>query len=154
MLEGRAMAVFTIHHFMGRGKNLLFLIGMAVPAVFLPLIFDFKGFPFRYVSLPVPAIHVPPFMDSEVFGNHENPGDQDDRHQSQNHIQGPQDMHGLRPFTRKLKKTIFPLPGENLKGENGYRVRGLAAALPIPLFLALCPIRIWNGGKKEESIFF
>jgi hypothetical protein len=108
MLEGRSMAIFTLHHFMGRGKDLPFLVAMAVPAVFLPLIFGLKGLPFRYVPLPVPALHVSPFMDSKVFGDQECPGDKDDRHQSQNHVQGPQYMHGLRPFMRKSEKLFFP----------------------------------------------
>jgi hypothetical protein len=120
MLESRSMAVFTLHHFMGRGKNLLFLVAMAVLAVFLPLIFDLKGLPFGYVPLPVPAIHVSSLMDSEVFGDEGDPGDQDDRHQSQNHVQGPQYMHGLRPFMRKLERLFSPLPGGEVEEGNGY----------------------------------
>jgi hypothetical protein len=110
------MAVFALDYFMGRGKNLLFLGGMAIPAVFLSLVFNLEGLPFRYVPLPVPAIHVPPFMDSEVFGHHESPGDQDDRHHGQNHIQGSQYMQGYSPFMKTWEQLFSPYRGEQLKG--------------------------------------
>jgi hypothetical protein len=100
VFEGRAMAVFALDDFMGRGKDLLLFVGMAVPAGFFSLIFNLEGLPFGYVPLPVPPIHVASFMDSEIFGHHESPRRQEGRRQSQNHIQGPQYMHELRPFRR------------------------------------------------------
>jgi hypothetical protein len=71
----RVMAVFALNQVMTGGTNLLFLLCMAVPAVLLALIFWLKSSPLRFVGLPVPAIHVPAFMNAEILGYDEGPGD-------------------------------------------------------------------------------
>jgi hypothetical protein len=75
MLKSRSMAIFTLDHVMAEGANLLILFGVAIPAVFLPLVFRLKGFPLPFVGLPIPAIHVATFMGAEILGHDEGPGD-------------------------------------------------------------------------------
>jgi hypothetical protein len=75
MLKGRSMAVFAFYDFMGGRKDLSLLLGMTVRAIFFPLVFYLNGLPLLYISRPVPAIHVPSFMDAEISGHHEGPGD-------------------------------------------------------------------------------
>ena len=72
----RVMAVFAFDEIMTGGTNLLFLLRMAVPAVLLALIFRLKGSPLPFVGLPVPAVHVPAFLDAEIVGHDEGPGDE------------------------------------------------------------------------------
>jgi hypothetical protein len=74
---------------------------MAVLAIFLPLIFDFDGFPLLFIRLPIPAEHVPPFMDAEILGNDEDPGDQDQSGYNQNCKQRAQNMHELITLLEK-----------------------------------------------------
>jgi hypothetical protein len=101
MLPGRAMAVFTLDDFVGGGVYLLFLFGMAVPAILLPLIFGFEDFPLLLVAFPVPAEHVPPFMDAEILGDDEDPSGQDQGGHGQNHKQRAQNMHELVTLSGK-----------------------------------------------------
>jgi hypothetical protein len=75
MLKSRSMAVFAFYDFMGGRKDLALLLGMTVLTIFFPLIFYFDGLPLLYIPRPVPAIHVPSFMDAEIFGHDEGPGD-------------------------------------------------------------------------------
>jgi hypothetical protein len=49
---------------------------MAVFAKLFSLVFDRNGFPFLFIRLPVPAEHVPPFMDAEILGDEKNPDNQ------------------------------------------------------------------------------
>lgn len=133
VLKSRSMTIFALDGFMRGRKNLFFFVGMAVPAVFLPLIFYFDGFPFRWVPRTVPAVHVPALMDSKVFGDEESPGGQDDHHQGQNHIQGPQYMHGRTPTVKTQERLFFPYRGTSSKDGIGYGISGLAAAFSISL---------------------
>jgi hypothetical protein len=109
MLQGRAMAVFTLNHSVGRGYDLSLLFGMALPAVFLSLIFWFDGFPFFYITLSVPAIEVPCLVDAEVSGYNEGPGDQNYNRQRQHDIQGTKYMHGLRTLSSANRSRIAAL---------------------------------------------
>jgi hypothetical protein len=61
------VAVFTFINPMRRGKVLLCLLSMAGRTKFLSLVFDLDGLPFLYICLPVPAVHVPAFVDSEIM---------------------------------------------------------------------------------------
>jgi hypothetical protein len=88
MLKTRPVAVFTLYNFVGGGKNLLSLLSMTVFTIFIPLIFYLNGPPLLFVPFSVPAIHVPAFVDSEILGHDEGPGDQDNSRQRQNHVQG------------------------------------------------------------------
>jgi hypothetical protein len=66
MSNSGSVAVFTFNHSMRRGKDFLSLLSMAGRAEFLSPVFDLDGLPFLYICLPVPAIRVPAFMDSEI----------------------------------------------------------------------------------------
>jgi hypothetical protein len=80
---------------------------MAVPAIFFPLVFDFEGFPLLFIRLPIPAEHVPPFMDAEILGNDEDP-DQDQSGYSQNYKQRTQNMHERVTLWEDENKKPFP----------------------------------------------
>jgi hypothetical protein len=88
MLARRSMAVFALYDLMGGRKDLFFLFGMTVLTVLLPLIFYLNGLPFLYIARPIPAEHVPPFMDAKILGYHEDPGGQDQGGHNQNHKKG------------------------------------------------------------------
>ena len=75
MAPCRVMAVFALDEFMTGGMNLLLLLRMAILAVFLALVFRLKSFPLPFVGLSIPAIHVPAFLDAEIPGYDEGPGD-------------------------------------------------------------------------------
>jgi hypothetical protein len=48
------------------------------------------------IGMPIPAICIPIFMNPEISGKQENPGNQDDRCKSEKHIKRSQYMHKLR----------------------------------------------------------
>jgi hypothetical protein len=91
---------------------------MAVFAILLPLIFDFEGFPLLFIRLPVPAEHVPPFMDAEILGDDEDPAGQDQGDHDQNHKQRAQNMHELRTYSENDNKKPFPSRMKNQKGKG------------------------------------
>ena len=96
MGKGWPVTVFAVNIFMPERKKFLHLPRMAGIAEFSALIFYREILPFLNIGLPIPAICIPLFMNSEIIGYQETPRNQDDRRKSQNYIQGPQYMHKLR----------------------------------------------------------
>lgn len=88
MLQGCPVTVFTLNNFVGRGTDLLLLLGVALPAVFPSLIFCFKCLPLFYISLSVPAVQIPSLMDAEVLGYKEGSGNENNHRQRQHNKQG------------------------------------------------------------------
>jgi hypothetical protein len=89
MVEGRAMAVFALDDGVGRCTERLKLFSVAVLAIISPLIFDFEILPVFLIPFSIPAKHVAPLIDAEVFRHYQGTGGQDNGHQPQHHIQGP-----------------------------------------------------------------
>jgi len=75
MGKGWSMAVFTFNIFMLGGNKLLHLPCMAGPAEFPASIFYSKILPFFNIGLPIPAVRVPLFMNSEIIRYPDAPGD-------------------------------------------------------------------------------
>jgi hypothetical protein len=76
MLSRRAMTVFTLDDRM-RGHGYAFLlVSVAGRAVVRALIFDGHFFPIPDIVCPVPAVHIPPLMDPETFGDINGSGEQ------------------------------------------------------------------------------
>jgi hypothetical protein len=96
MGKGRSVTIFTFNVFMLCGGKGFRLPCMAGPAEFPASVFYRKILPFLNIGLPIPAICIPSFMNSEIIGYQDAPGDQDDRRKSQNYIQRAQYMHKLR----------------------------------------------------------
>ena len=96
MGKGRPVTVFAFDIFMPERKKLLHLPRMAGIAEFPTLIFYREILPFLNIGLPIPAICIPLFMNSEISGYQEASRNQDNRRKSQNQIQGPQYMHKLK----------------------------------------------------------
>lgn len=67
MSNSGPVAVFTFNNSMRRGNDFLSLLRMAGRAEFLSPVFGLDGLPFLYICLPVPAIRIPAFMDSEII---------------------------------------------------------------------------------------
>jgi hypothetical protein len=104
VFKGRTMAVFALDDLMGRRKVLLLLVGMAVSAVLFSLEFRLDRLPLSLVPFAIPAVHVPAFLDAEIFGHHEGAGDKYDSHDCENQIEGPENMHGIGTLsTMKIK---------------------------------------------------
>jgi hypothetical protein len=68
MGKSRSVTVFTFNIFMLCGSKLLYLCCVAVHAEFPASVFYRKILPFLNIGLPVPAICIPPFMNSEIRG--------------------------------------------------------------------------------------
>jgi hypothetical protein len=90
------MAVFALDDGVGGCPKLLELFSMAVLAVISPLIFGLEILPVFLTGFPIPAIHIAPLMDSEIFWHKQGTSGQNNGHQSQNYAKGPQGMHRER----------------------------------------------------------
>jgi hypothetical protein len=75
MGKGWSVTVFTFNISMLCGSKLLHLRYVAGHAELPALIFYRKIFPFLNIGLPVPSICIPPFMNSEIRGYPNAPGD-------------------------------------------------------------------------------
>jgi hypothetical protein len=75
MIDGRAMAVFTLDHAMGGGTELSKRFCMAVLAIISPLIFHLEFLPVFLTGFPIPAIHITPPLDSEILWHEQHPSD-------------------------------------------------------------------------------
>jgi hypothetical protein len=75
MGKSRSVTVFTFNIFMLCGSKLLHLRCVAGHAEFSALIFYRKILPFLNIGLPVPAICIPSFMNSEIRGYPNAPDD-------------------------------------------------------------------------------
>ncbi len=67
MIDSRTVAILTLDDCMRRVHYTCKLIGMAVFAVILSLVFDLNFFPVLYVPFSVPAIHITPFMNAKIM---------------------------------------------------------------------------------------
>jgi hypothetical protein len=89
----RTVAVFALDNHMRRLGNTLVLVGMAVLAVFRTLVFDLNViFPFLYIALTIPAIHVTAFMYAEILWDIEKPGNKYKDNKAYDNDQRPEDM--------------------------------------------------------------
>jgi hypothetical protein len=74
MFDSQAMAVFTLDDGMEGGTELLKLFCMAVLAIISPLIFHLEILPVFLTGFPIPAVHIAPLMNSEIFWHDQGPG--------------------------------------------------------------------------------
>jgi len=86
------MAVFTLDDRMGGPVDALCLVRMAGRTVFFALIFDRNFLPVLYIAIPVPSVHVSPFMYTEILWHIEGPNDKDNDDKADDNQEWPEDM--------------------------------------------------------------
>jgi hypothetical protein len=68
------MAVLTLDDAMGGGTKLPKRFRMAILAIISPLIFHLEFLPVFLAGFPVPAVHIAPLMNAEIFWHNQGPG--------------------------------------------------------------------------------
>jgi len=79
MIAGGPVTIFAFQEGMEPRSNFFKRFAVAILAVVPALIFYFKFFPIRFITFPVPAIHIPSFLRPEILRSEESLSDQDNR---------------------------------------------------------------------------
>jgi hypothetical protein len=69
MLDCGSMAVFAFDNGVRSLLNAFVLVAVAVLAILFTLILDLEILPVLDIAFPEPPIHIPPFVNAEIFGH-------------------------------------------------------------------------------------
>src|SRR5512139_2204419 len=92
MIAGGTVAVFALYDHMWGFVDTVVLVGMAVLTVFLSHVLHFELLPVLFVPLPVPAVHVPPLLHTEVLRNQYDPSQKYKDDDTNDHDQRSENM--------------------------------------------------------------